>query len=41
MVKLYMGALDVRKSLASHHENCKSYEAIKIELPEEGTKISF
>ena len=30
-----------KKSLASHHEYCKSYEAIKIELPEEGSKISF
>ena len=29
------------KSLASHHEYCKSNEAIKIELPKEGTKISF
>ena len=29
------------KSLASHHDYCKSYEAIKIELPEEGSKISF
>ena len=30
-----------QKSLASHHEYCKSYEAIKIELPENGSKISF
>ena len=29
------------KSLASHHEYCKSHEAIKIELPEEGSEISF
>ena len=29
------------KSLASHHDYCKSYEAIKIELLEEGSKISF
>ena len=28
-------------SLASHHEYCKSYEAIKIELPEEGSNIYF
>ena len=28
-------------SLASHHEYCKSYEAAKIELPEEGSKMSF
>ena len=29
------------KSLASYHEYCKSCEAIKIELPEKGSKISF
>ena len=29
------------KSLASHHEYCKSHEAIKIELSKEGTKIYF
>ena len=29
------------KSLASHHEYCISYEAIKIELPDEGSKICF
>ena len=28
-------------SIARNHEYCKSYEAIKIELPEEGSKISF
>ena len=28
-------------SLASHHEYCKSFEAIKIELPEEGSNIYF
>ena len=27
--------------LAFHHAYCKSYEAIKIELPEEESKISF
>ena len=27
------------KSLPSHHDYCKSYEVIKIELPEEGSKI--
>ena len=27
--------------LASNHECCKSYEAIKIELPEEGSNIYF
>ena len=30
-----------KKSLESHHEYCKSYEAIKIELSEKGSKISF
>ena len=30
-----------KESLSSHHEYCKSYEAIKIELPEEGSKIYF
>ena len=30
-----------KESLASHYEYCKSYEAIKIELPEEGSKIYF
>ena len=30
-----------RKSLASCHEYCKSYDGIKIEIPEEGSKISF
>ena len=29
------------KSLTSRHECCKSYEAIKIELPKEGSKIAF
>ena len=29
------------KSLTSHHEYCKSYEAIKIELRKEESKISF
>ena len=29
------------KSFASHHGYRKSYEAIKLELPEEGSKISF
>ena len=29
------------KSLASHHEYCKSHEAMKIELPKEGTKYIF
>ena len=30
-----------KKSLASHHEYCKSPEAIQIEFLEEGSKISF
>ena len=30
-----------KESLASHHEYCKSYEAMKIELPEKKSKISF
>ena len=29
------------KSVASHHEYCKSHEGKKIELPENGSKISF
>ena len=47
MVMLDMSVLDVlytfktEKSLASHHEYCKSHEAIQIELPEKGSKISF
>ena len=31
----------IENSLAFHHEYCKSHEAIKIELPEKGSKISF
>ena len=47
MIMLDMCALDVlilsipRKSLAFHHDYCKSYEAIKIELLKEVSKISF
>ena len=44
MVMLDMCVLDYfnsKNSLASHHDYCKSYEAIKIELPDEGSKISF
>ena len=46
MVMIDMCVLDIKyflseKSLASHHEYCKSHEAIKIELPKEGTKIYF
>ena len=36
-----LNTFNTEKSLASHHEYCKSHEAIKIELPEKGTKISF
>ena len=36
-----LNTFKTEKSLASHHEYCKSYEAIKIELPEKGRKISF
>ena len=36
-----LNTFNSEKSLASHHEYCKSYEAIKIELPEAGSKISF
>ena len=36
-----LNTFNCEKSLASHHEYCKSHEAIKIELPEEGSKISF
>ena len=36
-----LNTFNSEKSLASHHEYCKSYEAIKIGLPEEGSKISF
>ena len=36
-----LNTLNSEKSFASHHEYCKSYEAIKIELSEEGSKKSF
>ena len=36
-----LNTFNSEKSLASHHEYCKSHEAIKIEFPEEGSKISF
>ena len=36
-----LNTFNSEKSLASHHEYCKSHEAIKIELPKEGWKISF
>ena len=44
MAMLNMSTLNILldlKPLASHHEYCKSYEAIKIELPEEGSEMSF
>ena len=36
-----LNTFKTEKLLASHHEYCKSHEAIKIELPKEGTKIYF
>ena len=36
-----LNTFNIEKSIASHHDYCKSYENIKIELPEEGFKISF
>ena len=36
-----LNTFHAEKSLASHQEYCKSHEAIKIELPKEGTKIYF
>ena len=36
-----LNTFKTEKSLASHHEYCRSHEAIKIELPEKGSKISF
>ena len=36
-----LNTFNSEKSLASHHDYCKSYEAIKIELPEEWSKLSF
>ena len=36
-----LNTLNSEKLLASHHEYCKSHEAITIDLPEEGSKISF
>ena len=38
---LDMCVFNTEKSLASQHEYCKSHEAVKIELPENGTKISL
>ena len=36
-----LNTFKTEKSLASHHEYCKSHEAIKIELSEQESKISF
>ena len=36
-----LNTFNTEKSLASHHEYCKSHEAIKMELPEKRSKISF
>ena len=36
-----LNTFKTEKSLASHHDYCKSHEAIKIERPKEKTKISF
>ena len=36
-----LNTFNFEKSLASHHEYCKSYEAIENELPEERSQISF
>ena len=37
----YLNIFKCDKSLASHHDYYKSHETIKIELPEEESKISF
>ena len=34
-----LNTFSLKESLTSHHEYCKSYEAITIELPEEGSTI--
>ena len=36
-----LNTFNSKESLVYHHEYCKSYEAIKMELPEEGPKIYF
>ena len=36
-----LNTFNFEKSLGSRHEYCKSHEAIQIELPEEGSIISF
>ena len=37
----YLNTFNSEKSLASRHDHYKSHAAIKIELPEEGSKICF
>ena len=41
MLDMCLNTFNSEKSLAFHHEYCKSHEAIQIELPEDGSKISF
>ena len=36
-----LNTFNSEKLLASHHDYCESYEAIKIHHPEEGWKLSF
>ena len=36
-----LNTFNSEKALASHHEYCKSYDSMKIELLEEESKISF
>ena len=36
-----LNTFNSEKSLASHHEYCESHEAIELELPGDGSKISF
>ena len=36
-----LNTFKTEKSFVSHHEYCKSHEAIKIKLPEKGTKFLF
>ena len=36
-----LNTFKTEKSLASHHEYCKSHKGSKIELPKDGTKIYF
>ena len=36
-----LNTFNSNESLASHHEYCKSFETIKMELPQEGSRIYF